>query len=147
MNEDKLSFDIIKSHTTYDKQYLVRHHIDSCNLFYDTQIKQIFMEKNPIYISKDFSEKFNEYKLRCELYIGGKDGSKIYYGKPIIYDKENPHYMYPNEARLRNMSYSITIHYDVEVDFFIIDDTGTKTVETLLLTKNLFGKISNYVTI
>ena len=34
------------------------------------------MEKNPIYISKDFSEKFNEYKLRCELYIGGKDDSK-----------------------------------------------------------------------
>tara|TARA_B100000424_G_scaffold36115_3_gene24406 strand:- start:3097 stop:7917 length:4821 start_codon:yes stop_codon:yes gene_type:complete len=140
MNEDKLSFDIIKSHTTYDKQYLVRHHIDSCNLFYDTQIKQIFMEKNPIYISKDFSEKFNEYKLRCELYIGGKDGSKIYYGKPIIYDKENPHYMYPNEARLRNMSYSITIHYDVEVDFFIIDDTGSKTVETLLLEKIYLGR-------
>ena len=64
MNEDKILFDIIKSHTTYDKQYLVRHHIDSCNLFYDTQIKQVFMEKNPIQISKDFSEKHNEYKLK-----------------------------------------------------------------------------------
>lgn len=140
MNEDKILFDIIKSHTTYDKQYLVRHHIDSCNLFYDTQIKQVFMEKNPIQISKDFSEKHNEYKLKCELYIGGKDGSKIYYGKPVIYDKDNPHFMYPNEARLRNMSYAITIHYDVEVDFFMIDDSGNKTTNTMILEKILLGR-------
>ena len=54
---------------------------------------------------------------QCKLYMGGKDGSKIYFGKPVIHDDNNVHYMYPNEARLRNMNYSMTIHYDVEIEF------------------------------
>jgi DNA-directed RNA polymerase II subunit RPB2 len=49
--------------------------------------------------------------------MGGKDGSKIYFGKPVIHDESNPHYMFPNEARLRNMNYSMTIHYDIDVEF------------------------------
>ena len=49
--------------------------------------------------------------------LGGKDGTKIYFGKPIIYDEGRPHFMYPNEARLRNMTYAMTVHYDVEVEF------------------------------
>ena len=38
------------------------------------------------------------YKYRCELYLGGIDGSKVYYGKPVIYDDNREHFMYPNEA-------------------------------------------------
>ena len=29
------------------------------------------------------------------------------------------HFMYPNEARLRNMTYGFSIHYDVDVEFTI----------------------------
>ena len=47
--------------------------------------------------------------------MGGKDGSKIYFGKPVIHDKDNVHYMYPNEARLRNMNYSMTIFFVITV--------------------------------
>ena len=32
--------------------------------------------------------------------------------------------MFPNEARLRNMNYSFSIHYDVDVDFRILKDKG-----------------------
>ena len=46
--------------------------------------------------------------------------------KPIIYDENDgekrEHYMYPNEARLRNMTYGFTIHYDVDVKFKILID-------------------------
>jgi DNA-directed RNA polymerase beta subunit len=60
------------------------------------------------------------------MYFGGKNGDKIYFGKPVIYDNENPHYMFPNEARLRNMNYSMTIHYDIEIEFIDILEDGQK---------------------
>ena len=55
--------------------------------------------------------------------MGGKTGKKIYYGKPVIFDEENTHFMYPNEARLRNMTYGFTIHYDIEIDFVMKNET------------------------
>jgi DNA-directed RNA polymerase beta subunit len=64
------------------------------------------------------------------MYLGGKDGSRLYFGKPVIYDQANDqsdaraHYMYPNEARLRNMTYAMTIHYDVEIEFIDILEEG-----------------------
>jgi hypothetical protein len=56
--------------------------------------------------------------------MGGKDGSQIYFGKPVIYDDSRAHYMYPNEARLRNMTYAMTIHYDIEVELVDILEEG-----------------------
>jgi DNA-directed RNA polymerase beta subunit len=58
------------------------------------------------------------------LYLGGKNGDKVYFGKPVIYDDDREHYMFPNEARLRNMSYGTTIHYDVDVVFKIAVPNG-----------------------
>ena len=61
-------------------------------------------------IFKDQDSKTGEYQYKCFLYFGGKEGNKIYYGKPIIYDDKKSHFMYPNEARLRNMTYGFSIH-------------------------------------
>jgi len=98
-------------------QALVRHHIDSYNDFYKNGIYQIFKEKNPIRLySRPDPKNPGEYLSECNLYIGGKGGDKLYFGKPVISDDANSHYMYPNEARLRNMTYGMTIHYDVDVE-------------------------------
>ena len=37
------------------------------------------------------------FKYRANLYLGGKNGDKLYFGKPIIFDEDREHYMYPNE--------------------------------------------------
>jgi DNA-directed RNA polymerase II subunit RPB2 len=47
--------------------------------------------------------------------------------------------MYPNDARLRNMTYGITIHYDVEVDYIYYVD-GEKKVETKTLEQIYLGR-------
>ena len=127
--DDQLIQKIIDKYFEDNPQWLVQHQISSYNNFMEHDISRIMKEKNPIRIMKMQDAKTNEFKLRCYLYLGGKNGDKIYYGKPIIYDERGKHYMYPNEARLRNMTYAITIHYDVDVEFFINNELEEKDVE------------------
>ena len=55
------------------------------------------------------------------MYVGGKNGDRIKFGKPIFYEKDGTKkYMYPNEARLRNMTYSFSLHVDIIIDFTIL---------------------------
>jgi DNA-directed RNA polymerase II subunit RPB2 len=113
--DDSNVWKIIHSYFRDNPQSLVTHHIESYNDFFNNGIFQIFREKNPIRISSKYDESKKQFLNNCELYLGGKDGKRIYFGKPVINDEDKSHYMYPNEARLRNMTYSMTIHYDVEV--------------------------------
>ena len=115
---------IINTYFEDNPQSLVRHHIDSYNDFFKNGIFQIFKEKNPLRINTRFDEAINDYRSQCIMYFGGKNGDKIYFGKPIIYDDNDSHYMFPNEARLRNMTYGMTIHYDIEVEFITILNKG-----------------------
>ena len=138
---DTLAWNLIDKYFKDNPSNLVAHHLDSYNDFFSKGIFQIFRENNPIrFIERESEEKTETGMAKktktkntpiklgdkdnpneCLLYLGGKNGNKLYFGKPIIYDEETgiayPHYMYPNDARLRNMNYCITIHYDIEVDF------------------------------
>ena len=117
--EDK--FNVINSMFRDNPNFLVRHHIDSFDLFFKEKLKEIVKDNNPIRFITEYDEESKLYKYTADIYIGGKEADKIYYGKPIIYDninnEERTHYMMPNEARLRNMTYSFPIHYDIDIDF------------------------------
>ena len=128
MNEEIIR-KIIDQYFQDNPSALVQHHIDSYNDFFTNGIKSIFKEKNPIRILKKYNKETGDFDLKCNLFLGGKSGNKLYYGKPMIYDEGRSHFMYPNEARLRNMTYGITIHYDVDVEFII--DNEEPRIETL----------------
>ena len=108
---------IIDTYFRDNPQCLVNHHTESYNDFFKTGIQKIFKEKNPVRVASKYNEKTREFASECLMYFGGKEGNKIYFGKPVIYDENNSHYMFPNEARLRNMTYGMTIHYDVDIEF------------------------------
>ena len=139
---DQLSWKIIDKYFTDNPNYLVSHHLESYNEFFTNGIHRIFRENNPIRFIEREEEKGGN-RNECLLYLGGKDGSKIYFGKPIIYDDgdRNAHYMYPNDARLRNMNYGTTIHYDVDVDFIYFDsESGEKKEASKTLEKIYLGR-------
>ncbi len=119
---------IIDKYFHDNPQNLVRHHIESYNQFFKTGIFQIFKDKKPLTIKTKFNESLNEYQSQCTMYFGGKNGDKIYFGKPIIYDENNTHYMFPNEARLRNMTYGMTIHYDIDIEYVNILDENENPI-------------------
>ena len=120
MDQNQIIWKIIDSYFKSNPDFAVKHHLNSYNDFISKDIPQILKERNPIRIIKEMDEDVKDYKYKMELYIGGKEGNKLYFGKPIIYDNKNQHFMFPNEARLRNMTYGVTIHYDVDVDFTIL---------------------------
>ena len=136
-----ISWKLIDKYFKDNPQNLVAHHLDSYNEFFASGINSIFKENNPIrFIEREDKEKKNsDTSNECSLYLGGKNGNKIYFGKPIIYDdtEKGAHYMYPNDARLRNMTYGITIHYDVDVEYiYYIEEkqqTFSTTVEKVFL--------------
>jgi len=128
-----LPWDIVEKFFSHDEQVLVKHHISSYDLFMREGFPKILRDENPVSLEfKDAeSERQNIRSAKilytCKLFLGGKDGTLIYYGKPIIYDNTNDedvpieetdfkHYMYPNEARLRNMTYATTVRVDVLVE-------------------------------
>jgi len=120
MDKDKISWKLIDKLFKDNPNTLVSHHLESYNEFFKNGIRRVFHENNPIRFIERQDESSSESEGKrneCLLYLGGKDGTKIYYGKPIIYDDHSSHYMFPNDARLRNMTYGVTIHYDVEVEF------------------------------
>lgn len=114
---DEIAWSLIERYFLDNPQNLVKHHIQSYNDFYKNGIFQIFREKNPLTIYAKHNEKTGEYDNKIDIYFGGKEGNRLYFGKPVIYDStDNVHYMYPNEARLRNMNYAMSIHYDIEYE-------------------------------
>jgi len=135
---ESISWKIIDTYFRDNPQNLVAHHLDSYDDFFQYGIHRIFKENNPIRFIEptiDDRNKPNE----CLLYLGGKDGTKIYFGKPVIYDEHQTHYMYPNDARLRDMTYGVTIQYDVDVELIYTDGEESRT-ETMTLEKILLGR-------
>ena len=160
---DTIAWNLIDKYFKDTPYNLVAHHLDSYNDFFSKGIYQIFRENNPIRFIERESEEIKETvgnkkskpltvnvgdkenPNECLIYLGGKNGDKLYFGKPIIYDEDNsnvdnrqyPHYMYPNDARLRNMNYGITIHYDIDVEFMYYNGDQkieeTKTYEKIYL--------------
>jgi DNA-directed RNA polymerase II subunit RPB2 len=140
MDKEDISWKLIDKYFKDNPNNLVSHHLESYNSFINKGVGQIFRENNPIrFIEREDENDGSGKRNECQLYLGGKDGSKIYYGKPIIYDDHNSHFMFPNDARLRNMTYGVTIHYDVEVDF-IYYEGDEKKGHSILLPKIYLGR-------
>jgi len=133
LEKENISWKLIDKYFKDNPNNLVSHHLESYNEFFRNGIKRIFSENNPIrFIEREEEGSETGKRNECLLYLGGKDGSKIYYGKPVIYDDHNSHYMFPNDARLRNMTYGITIHYDVDVEFVYYNGEERKQHSTML---------------
>ena len=156
---EKNTWNLIHNYLDNNKNYLTKHHLDSFNDFIQNKIPLTFSQYNPQILykevlkneekdtvtskGKDCGKKSSKYKYETHIYYGGKNADKIYISKPVIFSKETNEgelkkQMYPNEARLRNLTYSSGIFCDIDVVYKIFD---TETKETEVINKS-FEKIN-----
>ena len=93
-----------------------KHHIDSYDQFLQQDLMNIIHSQNPILIFKKLIAD-NIYAYNIEIFVGGEDGKAIYIGTPTIHlqNTDDVRVLFPNEARLRNMSYVSSVYADIIV--------------------------------
>ena len=109
---------------------LTRHHIDSYEQCVFDEIPSIIHAANPIVLLKESLDKdAGIFAYRVEIFIGGDVASPKELGltisPPVIVldDGNTVRRMFPNEARLRNLTYAAQINTDI-----LIRVTFTKAV-------------------
>uniref|UniRef100_A0A6C0IJH2 DNA-directed RNA polymerase n=1 Tax=viral metagenome TaxID=1070528 RepID=A0A6C0IJH2_9ZZZZ len=96
---------------------LVRHQIESYNLFVNHQLEQTINMFNPIHIQseQDYDEKSGKTSLEVDITF---ENFNIY--RPQIQENNGAtKLMFPQEARLRNFTYSSTMTVDVHIKYLV----------------------------
>ena len=169
VNWENEIWNIIDSYFTNTNNYLSKHQIDSYNTFLNKNISKTIRQFNPIVLpyAKSISTESEEleYMFELRITVGGSydsdkkeilnDGSSIFIGKPIIQevkrDEDNvltihQKTLYPNEARLKNITYKTEINVDIFVEMLVYNETSgrlepglkePKHFKNVTLTRNL----------
>jgi DNA-directed RNA polymerase II subunit RPB2 len=103
---------------------LVDHHLSSFNALLETSIPTFIKVSNPYLL--ELSD-----KRQIQIYIGGKDGTKISFEAPV---DERGAPIVPHACRLDNMSYALTFRATIEVEFLFPDSASeTKVFENIVI--------------
>lgn len=105
---------------------LVKHQLESYNYFVNSQIQQTIEMFNPLIIASehDFIKELNLYRLEIEITF---ENFSIY--RPQIYENNgSTKIMFPQEARLRNFSYSSAMTVDLNIKYTIRNGENYKNV-------------------
>lgn len=110
-NADEIGKTIVSSYFI-DQKRLVKHQIDGFDNFVDNKLHEIFDEynassKNVIYADYDKELGKNKYEYHIKF-------SNLEISKPMVQDDQSiTRQMFPNDARLQKLSYSVTIKVDI----------------------------------
>jgi DNA-directed RNA polymerase II subunit RPB2 len=105
---------------------LVKHQLESYNYFVNNQIQQTIEMFNPLIIASehDYIKELNLYRLEIEITF---ENFSIY--RPQIYENNgSTKIMFPQEARLRNFSYSSAMTLDLNIKYIIRNGENYKNV-------------------
>ncbi len=145
MDED--TWKVIDSYMHEYPDWQAQFQIDIYNDFINNRIPLAFKNKNSG-TAILFDKEDPEISYKFELYIAGKSGDRYKICPPTILDhtsgKMRP--MYPNEARLKNLTYAADVFYDIELE--ITMKKGEKVIldkqpipNSDFLKNNYLGKI------
>jgi DNA-directed RNA polymerase II subunit RPB2 len=120
-----------------NKKRLIEHHLISFNNFIEVLIPQTLSEFSPQKIYYDFDESISKFKK--EIHISFKDA---FISKPVINENNGAiNVMYPNEARLRKLTYSGSLSCNILIDTFKYSNGKMLPSESSVYENVIIGKI------
>jgi len=130
-----------------EKNLLIKHQLNSFNNFMSDTISTIIKQYNPITLYGSFDEEIGKYKH--EIYISFGD---ICCHPPMNFENDGSMLqMSPEQARLRNLTYSSNIHVNIEIetvtnsgDIFENREVDKKHIKNVLIGKIPIMVGSNY---
>ena len=115
---------------------LVRHQIDSYNYFVQHQMQLTLDMFNPIkniHSEHDFDPELNMHTLNIEINM-----RNMQLHRPQIYENNGAtKMMMPQEARLRNFTYSVPITVDLHITYKIYKNGKHDIIESVIKNKEL----------
>lgn len=172
---EEVCWEIIDTYFKDVSHYISKNQIDSYNMFIDEHIAKTIRQFNPIQLVYTLTQPDDieidiiiggSKKEKDGVVNIINDGSSIRIGKPIIFEKsivitENKgddgtvqkietiatknKQLYPNEARLKNLTYTMSIYTDIHIIYKYFDRskdmTNPQTVQYKTLENAFLGKI------
>tara|TARA_B100000767_G_scaffold275476_1_gene312619 strand:- start:3178 stop:6789 length:3612 start_codon:yes stop_codon:yes gene_type:complete len=94
-----------------NRKILIKHQIDSFNDFMRYKIPSIISQCNSLIVYHDFNDRINKYKYELHITF-----DNICFTEPIITENDGSTLdMTPQQARLRNFTYSSPLYMDVNI--------------------------------
>lgn len=117
-----------------DGKELVRHQIESYDLFLEKYIPEIVKENNPLIIVKKINEE--------ERMVFNVEFKNIRYGQPLFNDKNGKiNIMYPKLAKEKNLTYKIPLCIDLHLNIEHYKDDKIININTIINKNEIVGYI------
>lgn len=126
MNYYEDTWHIIDTFFRTTPYFLTKHHIDSWNDCVSNRITNTIKVLNPFVVLK--TQDNGKLTHEINVYIGGKDGSEVFVTKPTYLENNEQRLLYPNEARLRDLTYQGDIYANVVVQY-VTREGGKEKIE------------------
>lgn len=136
---------VLDRYYEHNDYFVSHHHLHSFNEFMERGIRAIIRSMNQDFkmlkdekISVDGQER--DIVRTVQVWMGGDaEASGVYVDRPVIIDSKSSEarLMFPNEARLRGLTYACNIYCDIRLDF----EADGKLIGTKLLEKFRIGLV------
>ena len=135
---------VLQQYFDNSSTFLTQHHINTYESCIFREIPEIILSENPIInlkdpiVEKDLGdETASDYKYKTEIFIGRKpDSEEVGFdvGPPVITldGGETVRRMFPNEARIRNLTYGAQFRADITIRLTFTSEVTREKTERIV---------------
>ena len=139
MDYYKDTWKVIEQYFASNKYFLTNHHLDSYDDFVSNRIMSTIKVLNPIRV---FKSENNDTKTHdIEVFVGGEDSSEIFINKPTIFENGTQRIMFPNEARLKDLTYHSEIFANITIKYTTNISGVVPSVTTVAMNNVKIGSV------